>query len=381
MEAGEAIPPGALAVAFDAAGRSRRIHAPDTVNAPATAARLASGGVFCFHPGPYSVCVVPFESAPEIGLRIQFAVDTDDSGGCQHRFDLFLFSEAPSPLSVAALGAALQDALRLALTSADGGALELPPCTSLEEWHAFRAGLNQLAHARFGLMLDDCIPVDLGAEVDYAAQLAARAVEEAGAPPGAPPGATPGVTAGIPELPKAFDPAADGRIEPVMENIVAQAPQPKSEEPADPAVADAAAMRRLFLELPALTAALRQAGMPQGPLQFSAYRKLLQRLDLLNLESIMMPSLAWAAPDRPLDLGQQARRARHSMDAVKALEEAWTLLARLQASASMASSALLDEGDRIVSNLEYHFARRREPFAQPAPDTGARAEPSRREPT
>jgi hypothetical protein len=314
--------------------------------------------------------VIPFESAPEIGLRIQFAVDTDDTGGCQHRFDLFLFSEAPSPLSVAALGAALQNALRLALTSADGGGLELPPCTSLEEWHAFRAGLNQLAHARFGLMLDDCIPVDLGAEVDYAAQLAARAVEQAGA--------TGGITAGIPELPKASDPAAGGRIEPVMETIVAQAPQPKFEAPADPAVADAAAMRRLFLELPALTAALREAGMPRGPLQFSAYRKLLQRLDLLNLESIMMPSLAWAAPDRPLDLGQQTRRARHSTNAVHALEEAWTLLARLQASAS-ASSALLDEGDRIVSNLEYHFARRREPFAETAP--GIDAEPSRREPS
>jgi hypothetical protein len=35
------------------------------------------------------------------------------------------------------------------------GALDLPPCTTLEEWHAFRAGLNQLMYTRYGVTVDD----------------------------------------------------------------------------------------------------------------------------------------------------------------------------------------------------------------------------------
>lgn len=310
---GEAVPAGAVLVIFDAAGGARRSMA-------ARVKRAAGESAYCFHPGPYSVDLAPFAAAPELGLRLQFAIDAADPRVSQQRFDLYLFSEVAAQLRLEDFGAALQAALRVEL--AQGGML-LPPCATLDEWHAFRAGLNQLLYTRFGVTVEDCVPVDLGDTVDFAAQLAARAIPAAAAAP-------------------------------------APAPAGSAKEGVHKDGDDARALRRLFLELPHVSSALRLLDLPPGPELFHAQRALLQRLDLLNLAVCTMPSLGWATPDQRLDALQQARRARHSAAAVRALDEVWALLARLPpAGARMAQ--LLDEAERILSNLEHNLAMRRAP--------------------
>lgn len=148
-----------------------------------------------------------------------------------------------------------------------------------------------------------------------------------------------------------------------------------------PATADAHALRRLFLELPALAGGLRLIALSPGHEIFIAHRSLLQRVALLSLDVGTMPSLAWAAPDRPLALNQQTRRAQHSVTAVQALDQAWALLARLQLPAAAPQpelAALLDEADRIISNLDHHLAQRRtaDVPASPQHQGDTRREPS-----
>ncbi|HEV7816829.1 MAG TPA: hypothetical protein VGP06_17245, partial [Janthinobacterium sp.] len=217
------------------------------------------------------------------------------------------------------------------------GNLELPPCTSVDEWNLFRAGLNQLLYTRFGITVEDCLPADLGERVDFAATLAARAQ----AP-------TPVLVPPPPSLEAALLPGA---------------PMQNGEDGGD-----ARALRRLFLELPAAAAALRLIALPAGQALFQAHRGLLQRLDLASLAAATMPSLAWAAPDRRAGARQQARRAAASAAAARALDEAWALLARLQLAAIAQLPALLDEADRILSNLELGLESRRAAFLAPAPD-------------
>eukprot|EP01034_Spumella_vulgaris_P038476 gene38478-47515_t len=85
----------------------------------------------------------------------------------------------------------------------------------------------------------------------------------------------------------------------------------------------------------------------------------------------------------PLPAAQQQRRTCHSVAAVRELDQAWALLARLQLAANPLQfgaacgsadpepvlAALLDEADRIVSNLDYHLAQRRVAKAD-APEPG-----------
>ena len=159
MQSGCAPPPGAVGVAVDAGGHTRRIAA-------GAGARLVLTGIetgWCFHPGPYLCDLVPFPAAPEIGLRLHFAIDSADPRMSQQRFDLFLASEGAGELALAALAARIEAALQRELAQ---GNLELPPCTTLDEWNAFRSGSNQLLYTRFGVTVDDCLPVDLGATVD-----------------------------------------------------------------------------------------------------------------------------------------------------------------------------------------------------------------------
>jgi len=309
MPSGAVVPPGCVGVAFDKGGRTRRI---------------AQGGRFkleahesacCFHPGPYSADLLPFGAAPELGLRLNFAVDAPDPRVAQQRFDLYLMSEAGDGVSLATISDAMQAALQRELGQ---GNLELPPCTSLAEWNTFRAGLNQLLYTRFGLIVDDCIPVDLGEHVDYAQILRARAV----------PAASP-----APAL--TVSPAAPASL------------------------SDAQALRRLFLELPCVMCALRLAVLPQGQELFRQHQALLQRLDQVSLSAATMPALELAAPGQPLASSQQARRARHSSAAVAALDEAWSLLARLALANGQPLAALFDDADRIVANLEFHCSERR----------------------
>ena len=312
MQSGCAVPAGCAGVVIDEGGRTRR---------PADGGRfaLAPGeSAYAFHPGPYAADLLPFAAAPEIGLRVSFAIDSPDPRVAQQRFDLFLASEGDGVLALADFCAAVESALQRELAQ---GNLDLPPCTSLAEWNAFRGGLNQLLYMRFGVTVEECVPVDLGETVDFAGTLLARAAAQ-------------------PTEPQV----------PTYAAASVRAPEPMS---------DARALRRLFLELPCVMCALRLAVLPQGQQLFRRHQDLLQRLDLVSLSVSTMPALELAAPGLPLEPEQQARRILHSIRAVAALDEAWALLSRLQLADEGKLELLFDEAERIVANLEYDSGERR----------------------
>ncbi|ATQ77594.1 hypothetical protein CR152_26135 [Massilia violaceinigra] len=315
MDSGCTVPKGCIGVVADTGGHTRRV---------AEASRIVLAEIetaFCFHPGPYGVDLLPFAAAPELGLRLSFAVDGPDPRVAQQRFDLYLASEAGDTLGLGDFAAAIEAALQQELGL---GHLALPPCTTLDEWNAFRAGFNQLLYTRFGISVDDCIPVDLGERVDYAALLLARAVS-------------------MPEV---------------------RAPQPQPLQvcaamPFDAAAADARALRRLFLELPCVMHGLRMAVLPPGQALFQQHMALLQRLDNVSLSVNAMPALALAAPGETLPADRQLTRTHHSLRASAALDEAWALLARLGLAADADLAPLFDDADRIIANLEHECAARR----------------------
>ncbi|MCS0631997.1 hypothetical protein NX786_21960 [Telluria mixta] len=309
LSPGCAAPPGCPVVIVDADGRPRRATTPAGKKVELRPGELA----WAFHPGPYTLDVVPYAQAPEIGLRTTFAIDPQDPAAAGKRFDLYLAAEADGRVDLDALGVKVESAVRSAL---EQGALDLPPCADIDEWNAFRQGLNRLLYLRFGLTVDDCVPVELEG-VDYAAQLAARAVGTA-----------------------------------------APAPAPVTEK-VEPAMLDAKSLRRLFLELPCLMCGLRLGALPNGQDQFRQQQALLQRLDRLSVEITTMPALVLAAPGQPLVLDEQLRRMRHSRRATVALDEAWALLARLEGAQGERLAALYDEAERIVANLEADCAGRR----------------------
>jgi hypothetical protein len=307
------VPPACTGIIVCGGGRIRRV-------AGGSRLALADGETgWCFHPGPYAADLAPFAAAPEVGLRVAFAIDSPDPRVVQQRFDLFLASEGAGRIELAVLAQAIEAALQRELAQ---GGLELPPCTTLDEWNAFRAGFNQLLYTRFGLAVDDCVPVDLGDSADFARVLATRAAHAA----------------------------------PVQAPVEA-VPQP--EPPFDPAAADARALRRLFLELPCVMGRLRMAVLPPGQELFRQHQALLARLDLASLSVGTMPALELAAPCQPLAPAQQLRRSRHSRRALAALDEAWSLLARLERAGEAQLGQLFDEAERIVANLELDLAARR----------------------
>ena len=320
IPSGCTLPPGGVGVVVAASGHTRRVTAGGRINL------AGSESGWCFHPGPYGCDLVPFAAAPEIGLRVHFAVDSLDPRVNQQRFDLFLASEAAGELTVDELAARIEAALQRELAQ---GNLELPPCTTLEEWNAFRGGFNQLLYTRFGVTVDDCVPVDLAATRDFAKALAARAV--AGAP-----------------------------AAPLVPDAVTPAPLPcATPRPAAPALSDAQALRRLFLELPCVICRLRQAALPQGQELFRQQQALVQRLDLACLAASTMPALGLAAPGQPVAPEVQLRRTEHSLLAAAALDEAWALLARFERADDAGQGSLFDEADRIVANLEQALAARK----------------------
>lgn len=144
---------------------------------------------------------------------------------------------------------------------------------------------------------------------------------------------------------------------------------------------DARALRRLFIELPAVSAGLRAIAWPSGTTLFTARTALLQRLALCMAEVETMPALALAAPGQPFPLAQQARRARHTLAAESALDDAWALLARLRVAGAGRSEqawlTLLDEGERLAANLATQLSARRIPDGGMDADP---AEPERKEP-
>jgi hypothetical protein len=319
---GAAVPPGCAAVLVDRNGRSRRLAAGGKIAAH-------EGEVaWCVHPGPYSCELSPFAAAPEIGLRVSIAIDASDPRATHQRFDLFLASEGGDGVELAQFSAAMQTALQRELAQ---GNLDLPPCTTLEEWNAFRAGFNQLMYTRFGVMVDDCVPVDLGAARDYAQMLETR----------------------LAQLAQQEQQQAARVAQPDLAAPLAV------QEAFVPACEDARALRRLFLELPCLMCAIRLAALPAGQEQFRQQQELLRRLDLVSLAVGAMPALELSAPNQPLAQQEQLRRARHSRRAAAALDEAWALLARIKTGGEIALTPLFDEAERIVANLEHETAGRR----------------------
>ncbi|WBS05484.1 hypothetical protein OU994_14965 [Pseudoduganella sp. SL102] len=307
-------PPGATIVVFGADGQARR-PAPSAGKAP-----LAGKGeiAWWFVAGPHGVALVPFAAAPELGLRLAFVIDTADPRLARQRFDLFLSSEVAGQagsLSLVDLAGRLEAALRAALA---GGTLDLPPCTSLEEWQAFRAGLDELLYMRFGVTVDDCVPVELD-DVDFAGVLRRRAAALAPTPVEAAPSAAVAASAAEPAAPVA-------------------GPD------------DAAALRRLFLELPEASRVLRLLPAPA----FAARQAQLQRLALAALDVNTMPALAWAAPGRRRAFDEQRNLAAASAQAVRALDELWSALAQMKVAGGGD-----DELDRILANCECHLAVRR----------------------
>ena len=301
------VPAGCVGVAVDASGRTRRLAQGVRM------VRTAGAHAWCFHPGPYNLVLTPFLAAPEMGLQLRVVVDSPDPLADQQRFDLFLASEGAQSVPLDAFRAGLDAALQRELAQ---GHLDLPPCTLPDEWNAFRAGLDELLYMRFGVTVDECIPVDLAGQVDYAALLAGRAV------------ATAPVAAGLPM------------------SVPMSVPMPI---PAA-GLTDAAALRRLFLELPAVTGRLRLRDIDG----FARQQALVQRFDHAGLAVLTMPALALAAPGQPLSVGAQQRRARHALRAVAALDEAWAWLARAGSGAD-----LLDDAERTAANLEDALAARR----------------------
>lgn len=371
LDTGDIAPAACRVVIFNPGGQARR-------GSVGKISCAEGETVFCFHPGPYSIDLTPFAAAPELGLRLRFVIDAADPRVSQQRFDLFLFSEAEAMLAVDDMRVRMDKALQTELAQ---GALDLPPCTTLDEWHAFRAGLNQLLYTRFGITVDDCVPVDLGDRVDYADVLTERALQAAavatthheesdaliaGAGPLIGGGAS--AAAGAASIAGAAATAGAGATSIPAAGALACAvqvsPRPGARPSAGlpPAACDAKALRRLFLELPPLATAIRLLPLPAGQEPFQAQQALLRRLELLRLSVDTMPSLAWAAPDQPLPLNQQTRRSRNSTAAVAALDEAWALLARLQLAVPVQWAELSDEADRICSNLEYELALRRAPY-------------------
>ena len=376
LDEGDVAPVHSTVVVFNAAGHARR-----SVAGKVSCEQGES--VFCFHPGPYTVDLVPFTAAPEWALRLRFVIDAANPRVTQQRFDLYLYSETAGRLALADFGAAVEMALQAELAQ---GALDLPPCTSLEEWHAFRAGLNQLMYTRYGVTVDDCVPVDLGEQVDFAAVLKARApaTEPVPAPLPEPvlaaaptPAAATHTISGLPtpaaerrqlstappESPSAVSPAAASPPPAAaLPPRAAASSQPAAGSPSTAtALQDARALRRLFLELPVLSGELRLLVLPTGLTIFQQHQALLLRLGMAILNVNTMPALAWAAPDQPLEPESQTLRTAQTLTAQAALDEAWSLLARLQLADQQQWPHLLDEADRICANLETSLSLRRIP--------------------
>jgi hypothetical protein len=342
VEAGDVVPASCTAVVFNAAGHARRAAAGKVSCEQGETA-------FFFHPGPYMVDLTPFVAAPEWGLRLRFVVDAANPRVSQQRFDLYLYSETAGRLALADFAASTQLALQAELAQ---GALDLPPCTTLEEWHAFRAGLNQLMYTRYGVTVDDCVPVDLGEQIDYTAILRTRAQQEADHAAAA---------AAIGPAAAADTAAPDvAEVAEVAEVALAVAAR-STAAPVAAAEQDARALRRLFIELPVLGSELRLLALPEGSAIFQQHQALLLRLGMAALNVNTMPALAWAAPDQPLAADDQAVRSAQTLIAQSALDESWSLLARLQLASPQQWPQLLDEADRICANLETGLSLRRMP--------------------
>jgi hypothetical protein len=264
---------------------------------------------------------VPFAAAPEIGLRTSFAIDSPDPRVTQQRFDLYLAAKVAGELT---RGLAARIETRCS-ANWPRATWSCRPVRRSTNGMPFRGGFNQLLYTRFGLTVDDCVPVDLGDTRDYARELLARAVQEP-----APPAAVP------------------ARLSPCS-RMARPLRRRRGRRPA---------LRRLFLELPCVMCGVRLAALPPGRRCSTSSRPCCSASTWLCLARTM-PALALAAPGQPLGR-QQLRRARHSLRACKrARRSLGAAGAPAPRPTTRRSPLLFDEADRIVANLERDCAERR----------------------
>jgi hypothetical protein len=365
------VPPRCVGICISAAGHASRTDAGQRMQLGA-----ADAG-YWVHPGPYTCDIVPYAAAPEIGLRLRLVLDTPDPRVAQQRFDLFLASEIAQDLTLQSAtpqNLTLDDLCRRVQTTLQDelarGGLALEPCASPEEWTQFRAGLNQLLYTRFGLIVEECLPVDLGDTIDYAQLLLQRRDAEPETEPELKPAHTEPAAAALWPM---IDDALPVRL-PAAKAAPTTSPTSATRLAAGLQQRDALGVRRLFLELPQFASGLRLIAWPPGQTVFRQRQALLQRIDFLSLSASTMTALAWASPDQMASDAQQARRADHLQRAVAGLDEAWALLARLQLAgdgrlASNIAQRLeteFEQADRILSNIESHLAARRSTQPEPA---------------
>lgn len=319
---------------------------------PGTAVVETADGVIWFaYPGVLRCVLAPFAAAPEFGLRLDYCFDPS---GDQARFALLLAGEVEGLLAIGALAVAVQDAVRGALQT---GSLDLPPCAADDEWQAFRAGLNELIYTRFGLVVEDCLPLDLHPVTDFARDLLASVDAGSAGPLPAAAAVQDAIGSGAPQEQIAMPLAAPAPAQAQAGQAQAgQAQGGQAQAGETGSAADARAMRRLFLELPALASGLRALPMREGDGSFAPMQDILRRLALAAVSANTMPSLHHAAPGKRLPEQVRRRRVAHSLAAQAALDEAWALLAAMRCGLD---PGRLDDADRILSNLEYSLAQRR----------------------
>lgn len=403
------VPAGWIGIAIAVDGSSSRYHSGQNIAPPWQKA-------FLLHSGPHRCQLCLHPATPEIALDLRFVLDSPDPRVPQQRFDLFLSSEIDDDLTLAAMAARLQAGLQAEFAS---GGLDCFAQMSLPEWMRFRAQLERWLYTRFGLTVEDCALVDVGDQVDYAQILLARAAAQAASHPASPvPGAgTPASSASLSNhansmqvgretqaSPAAMpqtgnrpavdvsdagtlasraeaagadagqNPARAAAAPPTARSLPSWISLPWFDSAADAVAADAAGLRRLFIELPDF--AMRWRALNPSPGFFALQQSSLQRLSLLRPLVAGMPALTLAAPNQSLAHWQIAARSDAMRQALAAWEQAWSLLARLDdlpGTGTQSAAALLarwqaeqDAILRITGNLEHCLALRAQVPEQPA---------------
>lgn len=337
------VPPDCIGIVIAPDGTATRHAAGQTLCPPWQKAFLVTTT-----PQRCRLCLHP--ACPEIQLDLRYVLDSADPRLAHQRFDLFLASEIGQDYSCDALATQLQTLLQAEMANGD---LDCHPQMSLPEWMRFRALLERWLYIRFGLTVEDCALVDAGETLDYAQILLARAAAAA-------------ENRASRDSVRALPPA-QASAEPFP------APTPDWDAPPAPparhpqhAGSDQGQLRRLFLELPEFMLGWRALNPP--PAFFALQQSVLQRLSRLKVTVAAMPALTLAAPKQPLAPWQIAMRSHAMHDAMRAWEQAWALLARLQPGSEVAWSqpAGLDSIERIFANFEHALVQRAQIPQEPA---------------
>ena len=180
---------------------------------------------------------------------------------------------------------------------------------------------------RFGVTVEECVPVDLGDSVDFAQILLARAAAQRTCAAG-----------GSCHLCLRLEPLSDAR-----------------------------ALRRLFLELPCVMCALRLAVLPPGQELFRRHQDLLRASTWPACR--WRPCRRWNWPPPACRSMRTSRRAGSSTAGARSRRS--TRRGRCCRACRLAADArlepLFDDAERIVANLEYDIGERRLALAESEP--------------